>query len=362
MYDCVVVGGGLIGMMTARQLARDNMKVLVLDQGPLGSESSWAGGGILSPLYPWRYADAISRLARYSHQHYREYAEALHAESGIDPEWTQTGLLILDTAERQAANHWANQYQWKLQAINNAKDLNVIEPGLGSEQDSALWLPEVAQLRNPRLVKSLKGSLDHYRIDYAEYEGVTALEQADNRITAVNTASRRIPTERVIVTAGAWSAAILRGTGVNVAVEPVRGQMLVFKAEQNVVQHTILAQDHYLIPRRDGRVLMGSTLEYVGFDKATTAVAKDELTRRAIALIPQLADYPIEKHWSGLRPGSPEGIPYIGADQRVDGLFYNCGHFRNGVILGLASVTLLTDMMLNRPSFMDAQAFQALAG
>ena len=360
MYDCVVVGGGLIGMMTARQLGREGMKVLVIDQGPLGSESSWAGGGILSPLYPWRYSAPISELALYSHQHYQAYAEALHEESGIDPQWTRTGLLILDTDERQAAVDWATKYHWTLQALKHVDEIKQLEPGLATTKASAFWLPEVAQLRNPRLVKSLKGSLEHYQIDYAEHEAVLTLEQSDHRISGVRTEKRLIPADSVIVTAGAWSTAILNNAGVNVAVEPVRGQMLIFKAEPGVVNHTVLAQDHYLIPRRDGRVLIGSTLEYVGFDKSTTAVAREELTQRAIALIPELAQYPIEKHWSGLRPGSPEGMPYIGADKDVEGLYYNCGHFRNGVILGLASVTLLTDILHNRPAFMDAESFLAV--
>ncbi len=107
MYDCIVVGGGLIGMMTARQLTLEGQSVLLLDQGQLGSESSWAGGGILSPLYPWRYPQAVSDLAAYSHRHYPALAQTLLDESGIDPQWTQSGLLILDVDEKQQAQSWA---------------------------------------------------------------------------------------------------------------------------------------------------------------------------------------------------------------------------------------------------------------
>ena len=357
MYDCIVVGGGLIGMMTARQLTLEGQSVLVLDQGQLGAESSWAGGGILSPLYPWRYPQAVSELAAYSHQHYPALAQALEAESGIDPQWTQSGLLILDVEEKQQAHAWAKQFGWKLDDIEQASELLALEPNLGKQADQALWMPEVAQVRNPRLVKSLKASLQHHQVEFAEQEAVSGIDIEQGRVVGVNTQHRKISAAKVVITAGAWSASLLQQAGIRVNVEPVRGQMLVFKAVPELVKHTILHQGHYLIPRRDGRVLMGSTLEYVGFNKAITEAAREELIACAQALVPALAQYEVEKHWSGLRPGTPTGVPFIGSSPATEGLYFNCGHFRNGVILGLASVDLLVDLMLGRKPAIDPAAY-----
>ncbi len=180
-------------------------------------------------------------------------------------------------------------------------------------------MPEVAQMRNPRLVKSLKASLQHHQVDVSEQEAVTGFDIQQDRVVGIHTISRTIPTEKIVVTAGAWSAALLQQAGVSVDVEPVRGQMLVFKALPELVKHTILSQGHYLIPRRDGRVLIGSTLEYVGFDKSTTEQARAELIESALALIPQLGQYAVEKHWSGLRPGSRSGVPFIGSSPSYRG-------------------------------------------
>ncbi|MCX8018513.1 MAG: FAD-dependent oxidoreductase, partial [Rhodocyclaceae bacterium] len=136
-------------------------------------------------------------------------------------------------------------------------------------------------------------------------------------------------------------------------IRPVRGQMLLFHAKLDQIRRIVLYRGRYVIPRRDGRVLFGSTLEQAGFDKQTTAEAKESLYQDAVALFPVLRRAPIEDHWSGLRPGSPSGIPYIGAYPGIDGLYFNAGHFRNGLTLGPASARLMADLVLGRPPLLD---------
>ena len=347
-------------MLTARQLTREGQSVLVMDQGSLGAESSWAGGGILSPLYPWRYPLAVSELASYSASHYEALAAELLAESGIDPEWTQSGLLILDTDEQQQARQWSEQFNTDMAIINSAK-LAALEPGLQSKAEQAFWLPAVAQMRNPRLVKAAIGSLKHYKVDIAEHEAVVAIDHENGKVTAVQTAQRRILASRVVIAAGAWSAGLFKSIDTNLSVQPVRGQMLVFDAKPGLLQHIILDQDRYLIPRLDGHILIGSTLEYTGFDKSVTDQAKQELHQKAIDLLPELKNHKIERHWSGLRPGTQSGVPYIGEHPEIKELYFNTGHFRNGVILGLASVQLLTDLIADRQPILDPDAFSLAA-
>jgi len=139
--------------------------------------------------------------------------------------------------------------------------------------------------------------------------------------------------------------------GLELAVEPVRGQMIMYQTVPGLLRHITLDRGYYLIPRQNGLVLVGSTLEYVGFNKDTTATARAELQDRALALMPALADYDIVRHWAGLRPGTKDNIPFIGEHPKISGLFVNAGHFRNGVVMAPASAQLLVDCMLERPSF-----------
>jgi len=357
MTDCLIVGGGLLGMLTARYLHDAGAEVLVLDQSVPGHEASWAGGGILSPLYPWRYPDPVTALATYGQQHYAALAEALAAESGVDPEWTQSGLLMLDEAgEAETALVWAKRHGLALERVAPTA-VAEIEPALADGRHEGLWMPAVAQIRNPRLVKALRGSLASRGIDCREQTPVERLLIEQGRVRGVATPAGEIRAERVLVASGAWSAGLLAGAGLAIAVEPVRGQMILFGARPGVLGRIVLADDRYLIPRRDGHILCGSTLEHVGFDKGTTQAAMEELHAAAIERVPALADYPVVKHWAGLRPGSPQGIPYIGAHPEVEGLYVNAGHYRNGVVLGLASAWLAADLLLGRSPVLDPQPY-----
>jgi glycine oxidase len=188
---------------------------------------------------------------------------------------------------------------------------------------------------------------------------VKGLLLGEHGVHGLMTEQGEFKAERVVIAGGAWSALLLEATGVTLPIRPVRGQMILYRAEPDVVQRIVLSRDRYVIPRRDGRILVGSTLEEVGFDKSTTRAAMQELESEATRLIPALANYPIEHHWAGLRPGSPHGIPYIMQHPRIEGLFINTGHFRNGVVLGLASARLLADILLQRQPILDPAPYAA---
>ena len=354
--DIVVVGGGVIGMLTARELVAGGATVRLLERGEIGRESSWAGGGIISPLYPWRYGDGVSALARWGQRHYPAMAEALAAESGIDPEFTRSGLLILDLREREWAEAWASRHGAVLERVDGAM-LGEIEPRLASGFSEGLWLPEVGQLRNPRLLKALRRSLEPSGVRVEEGCEVTGLVHRGGRVAGVESRRGTYEATRVVVAGGAWSAGVVGELGLEVKVRPARGQMILFKGEPGHLRRMVLRGGRYLIPRRDGRVLSGSTLEYVGFDKSTTEAARRELVDAARALVPSLAGFTVEHHWSGLRPASLSGIPYIGEHPRLPGLFLNTGHFRNGVVLGAASARLAADLVLGREPILTPAPF-----
>ncbi len=338
-------------MLTARELARAGCSVSLLERGMVGQESSWAGGGIISPLYPWRYNDAVTQLAHWSQLAYPHLAEEIRQESGIDPEWTKSGLLILDSDEQQTACRWAEQYAYHCELLNPSQVLEQ-EPQLSTPSSDGIWLPDVAQIRNPRLVKAMRGSLLYYGVELLEHSEVESLIIRQDRVAGVKLAGKEIRAEKVIVSSGAWSAVLLQQQAARPDIKPLRGQMLLFKGPPNLVSRIVLSRDRYVIPRRDGRVLVGSTLEDVGFDKSTTAEAKQELIAEAHRLIPALSRFEVEHHWAGLRPASPDGTPYIYRDEQIQGLYVNTGHFRNGVVLGPASARLMADIVLENKSIL----------
>ncbi len=355
--DCLIVGGGLIGMLCAHGLVREGAQVCLVDKGDVGGEASWAGGGILSPLYPWRHDPAVTALARWSQQHYPAFCRQLRDETGMDPEWKCSGLLILDSDETVEALQWAAENDVVMEPLSGDAVL-ACEPEVKVQWPGGLWLPEVAQLRNPRLLQALKQDLLQRGVTLSEHVQVRRLIMQDNRVTGVETTAGPMMADKLILAAGAWSGELV--PGLQRRVEPVQGQMIAFKAPPGLLSRIVLNRGHYVIPRRDGLILAGSTMEYRGFDKKMTAEARRELQAAAQRMIPALAGYSVEYHWAGLRPGSPQGVPYIGEHPRLQGLFVNTGHFRNGVVTGLASARLLNDIITGRKPIVISQSYDIL--
>jgi len=351
MVDYLIIGGGLTGLLAARELRLTGAEVMLVERGELARESSWAGGGILSPLYPWRYPEAVTALADWSRCHYARLVADIQAESGLDSEFVQSGLLIQGSDENDQALLWAEQHNLEMHRVT-AREAAEIEPRLGLTVDG-LWMPQIGQVRNPRMLQALIEACRQLGVQFKENCTVEELIYRDNKITGVKTSKGGLSAGGVVVAGGAWSEQILAEVDEGLGVEPVKGQMLLYKAEPELVRRIVLSGGHYIIPRRDGHILAGSTLEYMGFDKTLTEQGRQQLQSAAEAIVPTLAEMPIVNHWAGLRPGSPDGIPHIGQHAQVEGLYISVGHFRNGVAMGPASARLLVDLMLGRDPIVD---------
>lgn len=338
-----ILGAGIIGLLSARELRARGQEVVLLDVREPARGASWAGGGILSPLYPWRYPPAVNELVRESNTRWEAIAADLHRASGIDPEYTRCGLLVPDATDADAALAWATGNAQDIRRCD-PRELAVLQPGLGVAGGDALWMPGVAAIRNPRLLKALLRVL-------ADDPGVTLRApvlptlawrtKADAEVDAgggsvVLTADGKpVDCDGILVCAGAWSAGLLAPLGLSLPVRPVKGQMLLFPPQPGLLRRIVLHDGRYLIPRRDGRILCGSTVEETGFDATPTAQAAGSLRQTAIRLLPALRGVEPENHWAGLRPGSPDGVPVIA--RLAGNLVVNAGHFRNGLVMAPAS-------------------------
>ncbi|MCP3848854.1 MAG: glycine oxidase ThiO [Gammaproteobacteria bacterium] len=361
MNKVIIIGAGIIGMLTARLLNKAGVSVTIIEQGYAGKESSWAGGGIISPLYPWRYSEPVTRLAQWGQKYYPDLLEEIHLNSGIDPEYIQSGLLYLDIEdELSQALQWEKNHGYDFTSFSG-NDLKKVEPGLGDFYGAvgkSGWLTEsIGQVRNPRLVRSLREDLLSLGVTIEQQTQALSFITEEGTVKGVKTDKGSFYGDQVVVAGGAWSARLLEQWVKTPKIAPVKGQMIVFKAEPGVVSRIVLSKGRYVIPRKDGRVVLGSTLEFEAFDKTTTDDVLDELKQEAYRIIPALENYPVEKQWAGLRPGSIDGVPYIGEHPELKNLFLNAGHFRNGVVIGLASCQLLVNELLGEEAIIDPKPY-----
>jgi glycine oxidase len=355
--DVLIVGGGVMGMMTARECALAGRRVLLLERGATGREASWAGGGIVSPLYPWRYPAPVTALARAAQAAYPALAGCLLEETGIDPEFFPCGMLMLDARDAAEALAWADSGGQAMEPWD-AAHLRQRMPELAPCWQAGIWMPAIANVRNPRLLKALALSLERLGVTVLEQAEVVEWVHSGASVDAVVTRDgRRFSAAQYVVCGGAWSGTLLAGLA-QLAVRPVRGQMLLFRLASGAPPCIVLAEGRYVIPRRDGHVLCGSTLEETGFDKGTTAEALASLQASAVRLWPALEGQAPLAQWAGLRPAAPDGIPFIGRVPGRDNLWVNAGQFRNGLVLAPASARLLADLLLEREPAVDPAPYR----
>jgi len=355
--EITIIGSGAIGLLTAREFIKAGCSVTLIDKSLSGQESSWAGGGILLPLYPWRQPKAISSLVIESNKNYSALSNDLFKATQIDPEWYDCGLLICKNPDNELATAWCDQHQVSYKPADSS-----ILKGLNTEAINPLWLPNIAQARNPRLLKSLKAYLLDAGVTFIENCAVLDATINNDQINSLITDKGNIEVNQLIICTGAWTAELskklLPSDTHTPDISPVKGQMVLFDAEPETLLHMVLDDDHYLIPRRDGKILAGSSVEHTEFDKSTSSEAKEKLAGLAIDLFPALQEFPITHHWAGLRPGTKQGIPYIDKHPEIKNLSINAGHFRNGLVMGPASACLMADLILDRKPCVDPEPYK----
>jgi glycine oxidase len=355
--DVVIIGGGVIGLAIARALVQQGVHdVTLVERGGLGAEASSAAAGMLAPQAEANQADGFFYLTCRSRDMYPGFAADLLSETGIDIELETTGTLYLGLTEHDT-HELRERFRWQTEAglpveMLDPQEVRAIEPNIGLNVRMALKFPFDTQVENRRLVTALSIANQQARVKLVTNTTVTSLQIKDRKISGVETTQGGIATETVVIAGGAWVSAL----GVpdkalpDIGIEPVRGQMLCFEANPPMARHVIYSPRGYLVPRRDGRLLAGSTTEFAGFDPRVTAAGIQSITNAALEICPGVSRLPLAASWAGLRPRAADGLPVLGPCAEIAGVFYATGHYRNGILLAPLTGEILASAVTGKVS------------
>jgi glycine oxidase len=360
--DVIIVGGGVIGLTIAYRLAREGVTSTVLDRRELGREASWAGAGLIAANTERLTTNPMVELRSWSAVLYPDLSEALREETGIDNGYRRTGGVEVAWTAVEENDLRSMAGRWRAEGIDFERlapdDFARVEPALSPGLRAVYFLPDRAQIRNPRHLRALALASATRGVSLRPGQPVLGFERSGHRVTAVRTAEGRLPCGTVVIAAGPWSAALLDGLGVTAPTPPVKGQIVLLRSDRPLLRRIVEHGPNYLVPREDGRVLIGATEEHVGFDTRPTPLGVRDLLDEALRLCPTLADAEIEKTWAGLRPGSLDTRPYLGPVPGTSNAFVATGHKRAGLQLSPATAEVLTDLVLGRPPRIDLDSFR----
>jgi glycine oxidase len=358
--DVCVVGGGVMGSGIALRLAQAGLRVTVLERSIPGAEASSAAAGILAPQKEAAGPGPLLDLCLRSRALYPKFAQELLELSGVDVGYVPCGLLSAAFDEAgvhrlEATRAWQTALGLRAELLT-AQEARGLEPGLSANAVGALHLPDDHQVDNQRLVRALTMATARAGVLFRT-GNVRGLEVRDGRVVGVDLDGDRLAAGAVVVAAGSWSG-LVHGTGLSPrVVRPVRGQMVELQARLPPFSRILFSTRGYLVPRPDGRVVAGSTMEQVGFEKEVTASGLHAILGMALELCPDLAPVPVARSWAGLRPDTEDHLPLLGPGP-LPGLFLATGHFRNGILLAPVTARLLSEVVRGQKPSVDLRPFR----
>lgn len=359
IFDAAVVGGGVIGLATARELAGRGLHIVLIERNArVGMEASHAAAGMLAPQAEANAADDFFRLCAASRDLYPRFAAELLAETNIDIEFDETGTLYLafvetDEAELSARFAWQRDAGLSVERLS-ANDVREIEPNLSRDVRFGLRFPRDTQIEPRCLVAALEKSCKLRGVRIITNAEVSSLKIERGHVCGVGTSRGFIASKMVIIAGGAWSSFVEIPNFEMPQIEPVRGQMLCFDArppkhlDRQFMRHVVYSPRGYIVPRRDGRMLAGSTSELVGFNKNVTEEGKHAIEKKAREIAPEIARLELIDSWAGLRPHAKDDLPLIGrATDEIQNLYFAAGHFRNGILLAPLTADALAALIVD---------------
>lgn len=360
--DVIVIGGGVIGCSIALRLAQSGLKVSLFERGRTGCEASRAAAGMLSPQTEGLHPGLFFDFCFHSRQMYPSFVEEVIQLSGIDPQYRSEGtLFVLMEGETQAdCDHWA---EWQVKAGLALERLNAdetlkMEPALTKSASGAIFLPDDHQIENRLLMDALSVATRRAGADLIEGVEVESIIVEKGRARGIKAGGERIESGMVVAAAGSWSTSLLATAGIDLNIVPVRGQMIALRSDSTLIRHVLHANDCYIPPRLDGRILVGATVERIGFKKAVTAKAINLLLHSAMELVPALESCEIVETWCGLRPDTADHLPVIGFCD-IENLVLATGHYRNGILLAPITAKLVAETILQGREPEELKPFRA---
>src|SRR6266404_3567600 len=334
-FDVAIAGGGVIGGAIALELARAGLRVAVFDRQQAGQEASWASAGILSPAPENPGMVAMVPLGRASLALYPEFVgwveEISGKSTGFRPKGTLEALFSHDTkAELSTIIALHHGLGLKAEPLR-AEDARELEPALSEEAEAAVLRPDEASVDNRALTAAILEAAQQSGAEIFSGNSAKAIWREKNRCVGLILQNEKVEAKWTIIAAGCFSAAI-EGIAPYAPVRPAKGQMAALRADDLKIDRVLWSEKIYLVPRNDGRIVAGATVEHAGFDKRVTAGGIEKILSSAIELAPGLANARIEETWAGLRPASPDHLPILGPTD-IDGLLIATGHFRSGILL-----------------------------
>jgi glycine oxidase len=357
----LIIGGGVIGLSIAETLSRRGVKPVVLEKGDVSREASWAGAGYLSLKGAALCGGPYFDLSVFSLQLYEQWVELLAQESGVDPEFFRGGHLEIGYGEEDEKN--LRKLHDRLHSAGipvgwlSGKEARELEPEISTEVTAAFQMPEGAQVRPPRLNRALLQVLFRRGVDIRDQTPVSNFLLDGTKVRGVKTPQGEIEADSVVLAAGAWSGQLGDRLGLRLPVRPVRGQVVMFSAARKSLKRVLFTPQATLVPRADGRVYVGSTVEDVGFNKNTTLEGVNMLEEAAYRAVPGLRMARMESRWAGLRPGTPDGRPFLGRVPGCEGLILACGHMAHGILLAPATAILVDQIVHGEDTDLELEPF-----
>ena len=361
-FDVAIAGGGVIGGAIALELARAGLRVAVFDRQQPGQEASWASAGILSPAPENPGMVAMVPLGKASLALYPEFVaqveEISGKSAGFRPKGTLEALFSRDTkAELSTIIALHHGLGLKAEPLRG-EDARELEPALSEDVEAAVLRPEEASVDNRALTAALLEAAQRGGAEIFPGNGAKAIWREGNRCAGLVLQNEKVEAKWTVIAAGCFSATI-EGIAPYAPVRPAKGQMVALRADDLKMERVLWSEKIYLVPRNDGRILAGATVEYTGFDKRTTAGGIEKILAAAIDLAPALADARVEETWAGLRPDSPDHLPILGPAD-LDGLLLATGHFRSGILLTPITARLVREWITEQRVSVDWDRFSPL--
>jgi len=361
-FDVVIAGGGVIGGAIALELARAGLRVALFDRQQPGQEASWASAGILSPAPENPGVVSMVPLGKASMSLYPEFVAQVEEISGTSvgyrPKGTLEALFSHDTkAELSTIIALHHGLGLKAEPLR-PEDARELEPSLSEEVEAAVLRPEEASVDNRALTAAILKAAQRCGAEIFSGDGAKAIWREGNRCAGLVLQTEKVEANSTIIAAGCFSATI-EGVAPFAPVRPAKGQMAALRADDVKIERVLWSEKIYLVPRNDGRVLAGATVEHAGFDKRVTAGGIEKILSAAIDLAPGLANARIEETWAGLRPDSPDHLPILGPTD-IDGLLMATGHFRSGILLTPITARLIREWITEQRVSVDWDRFSPL--